>query len=214
MNLNTVELFRRFENLIRLGTIAEVDYQEMRLRVKSGELLTQWLPWPAEIGRNFKHWRPLRESTQVVLCCPAGDPAQAVIVSMLYSQALPTPADNENLDLIQFEDGTRIEYHSDSSTLKIDACADVQINASGNVQIDAENSVQIRTSSAEINADNAKISAESAEIDASDLSINGASGDVTVNGISLTGHTHTFTCACPSGTATGTTVAPQTGASE
>ncbi len=86
MNFDTAELFRRFENLIRIGTIADVDYQGKRLRVKSGELLTDWLPWPAEIGRNFKHWRPLRDNTQVVLACPSGDPAQALIISMLYSR--------------------------------------------------------------------------------------------------------------------------------
>ncbi|WMR36092.1 phage baseplate assembly protein V, partial [Metapseudomonas otitidis] len=38
-------LARLLENLIRLGTIAEVDHAAARVRVQSGQLLTGWLPW-------------------------------------------------------------------------------------------------------------------------------------------------------------------------
>jgi phage baseplate assembly protein V len=41
------ELARLIENLVRLGTIAEVDVAKVRVRVKSGSITTNWLPWLA-----------------------------------------------------------------------------------------------------------------------------------------------------------------------
>jgi phage baseplate assembly protein V len=110
--MNTADLNRRIESIIRLGTIAEVDHAARKLRVKTGDLLTDWLPWPAEVGRNFIRWRPLRPGTQVILSSPSGDPAQATVIGMLYTQALPSPSTDPDLDLIQFDDGSLVEYHS------------------------------------------------------------------------------------------------------
>ena len=59
MSFTLSNLYRRFKNLIRIGTIAEVDEQHLRLCVQSGELLSGWLPWPAQVGNNFIHWRQL-----------------------------------------------------------------------------------------------------------------------------------------------------------
>lgn len=115
---NAAELNRRLENLIRLGTIAQVDHAARTLRVQSGGLLTNWLPWPADIGRNYRRWRPLRIGTQVVLACPSGDPAQAVIVQVLYTDALNAPSSTPSMDLIEFEDGTVIEYDSNTHQLR------------------------------------------------------------------------------------------------
>ena len=129
MSFDTAQLFRRFENLIRIGTIADIDYPGKRLRVKSGELLTDWLAWPADIGRNFNHWRPLRNNTQVVLACPSGDPAQALIISMLYCSQLDAPSTDEAIDLVQFNDGTELQYDSASATLTITTTGKTAITA-------------------------------------------------------------------------------------
>ena len=139
MSFNTAQLFRRFENLIRIGTIADVDYQGKRLRVKSGELLTDWLPWPAEIGRNFKRWRPLRDNTQVVLACPSGDPAQALIISMLYSRQLDAPSTDQAIDLIQFDDGTELYYDSNAHHMQINVAGSMTINCSDDFIVTAQN---------------------------------------------------------------------------
>ena len=138
MSFESAQLFRRFENLIRIGTIADVDHKNKRLRVKSGELLTDWLPWPAEIGRNFKRWRPLRDNTQVVLACPSGDPAQALIISMLYSSQFDSPSTNQAIDWIQFDDGTELYYDSDEHRM--------QINVEGSMAIKVKGSMAIKCS--------------------------------------------------------------------
>lgn len=110
----TRDLERRLNNMLMIGTVAEVDHAGRKVRVKVGDIHTAWLNWPAEVGRNYRRWRPLRSGQQVVLSSPSGDPAQAVITGMLYSSATPSPSDNPDLDLVEFEDGTRLEYDSEN----------------------------------------------------------------------------------------------------
>ena len=56
--MNLVELLRLIHNLIRLGTIAEVDHARARVRVQSGELLTNWLPWIEARAGTTRDWDP------------------------------------------------------------------------------------------------------------------------------------------------------------
>ena len=108
------ELERRLNNMVMVGTVLEVDHATRKLKVEIGEIRTAWLNWPTEMGRNYRRWRPLRKGQQVVLSSPSGDPAQAVITGMLYSNALSAPSSTPDLDLIEFEDGTRFQYDSAS----------------------------------------------------------------------------------------------------
>jgi phage baseplate assembly protein V len=133
--MNTADLNRRIESLIRLGTIAQVDHGARKLRVQTGGLLTGWLPWPAEVGRNYRRWRPLRTGTQVVLACPSGDPAQAVVIGVLYTVALDAPSTDPDVDLILFDDGSRIEHNASSGRLTIHAAGDLHLTAAGSIVI-------------------------------------------------------------------------------
>lgn len=117
MSMALADMERRLANMVRIGTIDQLDEAGRRLRVQAGGNRTAWLPWPAEIGRNFRRWRPLRQGQQVVLLAPSGDLAQAVIVGMLYSADVPAPDDSPDVDLILFDDGTRLEYDSGAHTL-------------------------------------------------------------------------------------------------
>ena len=110
MSYALTELARLIPNLIGLGTIAEADPSFARVRVDINGRVTAWLPIPAEIGRNFRRWRPLRVGTQVLVACPSGDPANAIIVQILYSDALPPPSTSDSVDLILWNDGTRVRY--------------------------------------------------------------------------------------------------------
>ncbi|QEW06356.1 phage baseplate assembly protein V [Nitrincola iocasae] len=126
--MNIADLNRRLESLIRLGSIAEVDHAGRKLRVKTGGLLTGWLPWPAEVGRNYRRWRPLRTGTQVVLACPSGDPAQAVIIQILYTTALNAPSADPDIDLIQFDNGSYIEHNAVNNTLNIHCSGEITLS--------------------------------------------------------------------------------------
>lgn len=137
--MNDAELNRKLNNLIRLGTLAQLDHDTHQLRVQSGGLLTGWLPWPVEIGRNFKRWRPLRLGTQVVLACPGGDPAQALIIGMLYSDAIDAPSSDDAIDLIEFDDGAVIEHNADTNALRIHSAGDLIFSAAGDISHNAAN---------------------------------------------------------------------------
>ncbi|MCP8687753.1 phage baseplate assembly protein V [Marinobacterium sedimentorum] len=127
--MNTADLNRRIESLIRLGTIAQVDHDARTLRVQSGGLLTGWLPWPAEIGRNYRRWRPLRTGTQVIIACPSGDPAQALVIGTLYTDAIASPGSDPDIDLIQFDDGSYIEHNAAANTLNIHCAGAMTLSA-------------------------------------------------------------------------------------
>lgn len=139
MSLPISDLFRRFENIIRIGTIADIDINSKRARVNSGKLKTNWLPWPANIGNNFLHWKPLRIGTQVVLACLSGDPAQAVIITTLYSQQIDAPNHEPHCDVIQFNDGTCINYNSITHHLQLTVAGSMTIHCQDDFIVTAQN---------------------------------------------------------------------------
>lgn len=181
MKYTLAQLLIRFENLIRIGTIAEVDEQAKKLRVKSGDLLTQWLDWPAEIGRNFIQWRPLAPDIQVVIACISGDPAQAVIISMLYSGENPTPSTNPELDIIQFSDGSLISYDSEEKHLTITSAESITVNAGKNCTLNI-------TDDFALTAKNINLTADAINIEGP---VEQTGGDMTSDGISAQHHKHT-----------------------
>ncbi len=123
-NLN--DALNRAEQTLRLGTIAEIDNDKRLVRVQSAELLSNWIPYPASIGHNFIAWTPMRKGTQVMLGCPSGDFAQAVILQVLYTDELNSPSTDEAVDMIEFTDGTVIK--KDAEMLTIDTPCAVKIN--------------------------------------------------------------------------------------
>lgn len=141
MSQQISDLARRFENLLALGRVAEVDGQRVRLEIAGRP--TGWLPVPADIGANYRRWRPLRVGTQVLAGCPSGDPAQAVIIQILYTDALPPPSDAATLDVIEFNDGARVAYDSAAHKLTATTPGDIDARADGNVSVTAGQSVTI-----------------------------------------------------------------------
>ena len=79
---NIAALSRLLENLIRFGTVAEVQMQPPRVRVKTGDLLTAWLPWIALRAGLDKDWDPPTENEQVILFSPSGQLANGVALTL------------------------------------------------------------------------------------------------------------------------------------
>ncbi len=137
MSQSPSDLMRLLDNVVCLGTIAEVDHAAAKVRLDLSGRRTGWLPYPAEIGANFRRWRPLRVGTQVLAACPSGNPANAVIVQFLYTDALPPSANSGAVDLIQFDDGTIVRHDSGARRTEI-------TSPGGTLVLDATN-VVIRT---------------------------------------------------------------------
>jgi len=149
--MNPAELNRQLINLLQIGTIESVNTVDKTCRVQIGDLLTGELDMPAEIGRNFVRWQPLRVGTQVLLASPGGDISAGVIVAKLYSNDLTPPTTAETDDVIAFDDGTTVSYNSESHRLSIDcagpvavSCTDASISASGNATVEAGDDANIK----------------------------------------------------------------------
>lgn len=75
--MNPAELHRQLNNLLQIGTIESVNTVDKTCRVQIGDLLTGELDMPAEIGRNFVRWQPLRVGTQVLLASSTWVPTRS-----------------------------------------------------------------------------------------------------------------------------------------
>ncbi|MFW5499590.1 MULTISPECIES: phage baseplate assembly protein V [unclassified Maridesulfovibrio] len=104
------DISRRLENTLRIGKICEADYGNARLRVKSGDVTTGWLPWiTTRAGNDISWWAP-ELGEQVMVLSPGGDLAQGVVLPAIYQTASPACADRPTLDRHVYEDGAIIEY--------------------------------------------------------------------------------------------------------
>lgn len=135
--MDTVELQRLVNNLIRLGTVAQVDHARARVRVQSGELLTGWLLWLEDRAGTTRSWNPPTVGEQVVVLCPGGDPATGVVLGALYRNAHPAPSGEANVIGRWYPDGTHIEYDHESHRLLIDCKGPIEVKATGTVTVDA-----------------------------------------------------------------------------
>ena len=110
MTPDTTELFRLILNLIRLGTIAEVDCRTQRVRVNVGGNLTGWRPWVTLRAGEARNWWPPSVGEQVVLLSPEGDLNQSVVLPALYSQNTLPPSTHPAHHTVHYSDGTVIQY--------------------------------------------------------------------------------------------------------
>lgn len=105
-------LARLLENLVRLGTIAEVDEAAARVKVKTGTLVTAWLPWLTPRAGADREWNPPSVDEQVVLLSPSGQLANGVAICGLFSDQIPANGERDGLHRITYRDGAVIEYDS------------------------------------------------------------------------------------------------------
>lgn len=109
---NLAALSRMLENLIRLGVIAEVQMVPPRVKVKTGELTTAWLPWLALRAGADREWDPPTVNEQVILFSPSGQLANGVVITGLPSDHIPANGSRPGLHRRTYADGTVIEYDS------------------------------------------------------------------------------------------------------
>jgi phage baseplate assembly protein V len=134
---NLAELYRLLLNVLRLGTVAEVDHGGTRCRVRSGELLTAWLPWATLRAGTTCTWSPPTVGEQVLLLAPGGDLAAAVVLLGINSNAHPAPSTDPDVTTTHYPDDAVVSYdhvtHALSVTLPAGATAEV--TAPGSVTV-------------------------------------------------------------------------------
>lgn len=135
--MDTVELSRRLENLIRLGTVAAVDHAKALCRVDSGGLLTDWLPWFERRAGQTRTWDPPTVGEQVLVLSPSGEPAGGLVLVGLYRALHPAPDASPDTHVIDFPDGARIAYDHASGALTATGIQTARIVAAVSVTIAA-----------------------------------------------------------------------------
>lgn len=129
------ELDRRLANLIRCGTVAELDAGNARVRVRSGEILTGWLPWVAVRAGADRSWSAPEPGEQVLLLAPSGDLGLAFVLPGIYQQDFPAPANSAEVQRAVFDDGTTVEYDRSNHVFSFSIAAGGKIRIVGDVEI-------------------------------------------------------------------------------
>jgi len=168
---------RQIGNVIRLGTVAEMDLAAARCRVDTGEVRTDWLPWFVPRAGDTIEWSAPSVGEQGVLLSPGGDTHGAVFLRGLYSDAFPAPADGQATHLVRFADGAVVTYDTQAHALQavLPAGATAQITADGGVTVNGPVTINGDT---QINGDVAISGQADAQV------------DVIGGGKSLKGHKH------------------------
>src|SRR5690606_27121690 len=128
--------YRLLQNLIRLGTIAEVRHAKPpRVRVRTGGLMTGWLPWIEHRGGTTRTWSPPTIGEQVVLLSPGGDLAAAMVLCSVDQDSSPRPSQNPDEIVTDYPDGARTVYNHASGAMTITGIRSLLVEASDSVRM-------------------------------------------------------------------------------
>ena len=122
------ELDRRMGNVVRFGTVTEVDAANALAKVDLGDLVTDWLPWATSSAGDDRVWVTPDVGQQVIIASP-GEPSQGAIIGSLFRNASPANGNDGKDRRITFKDGTVVEFDRTGSVLNID------VNAAGSIRI-------------------------------------------------------------------------------
>jgi len=152
------DLARNLSNLIRLGTVAEVDLLRGVCRVQSGELLSGFLPWLVPAAGALIVWAAPTVGEQVLVLSESGETMGGVVLRGLYSDAFSAPSSSADVTLVQFGDGAQVRYDSATHQLlatlpaggRAEVTADGGVTIHGPLTVNGETTINGKTT---VNAD-------------------------------------------------------------
>lgn len=108
------ELARLIQNLVQVGTVAEVRAKPLAVRMQCGDNTTDWLKpvgWAA--GAVFSAYRLPEVGEQGIVLGVGGDLGQGIALLGIHSNAMPQPSDGpphiklnqSNTHFLRYEDG-------------------------------------------------------------------------------------------------------------
>lgn len=130
MNLN--ELYRLICNLIRIGTVTDVDLEARPpvARVSTGKNTTDWIRWAAlRAGTAVTWWAPT-PGEQVLLFAPGGELENAVIMGSLYSDSVKPPDNSKTSGVTLYPDGAKVAYDPQTGELSATGVKRATVEAS------------------------------------------------------------------------------------
>ncbi|PJO78742.1 phage baseplate assembly protein V [Neisseria brasiliensis] len=127
---------RQLENLIKVGTVAEVDPQTNRLRVSHGGLQTDWLPYLVPAAGGVSVWRLPSVGKMCVVLSPSGETENGIVLLGMASSQYPAPSNSPDETVMQFPDGARLAYNHQSGALTATGVKTANLSAATSVTID------------------------------------------------------------------------------
>jgi phage baseplate assembly protein V len=141
------ETMRRLDNLVRIGRVAEADYPRARIRVQTGDLVTDWIPWTATRAGADRSWWAPEIGEQVLLLAPGGQLEDTVALPALYQDAHDAPQASPDLMHLAFGDGAFVTYDRAAHKLTVNTPGQVEVTAARDVLIDTGTTVTINAAS-------------------------------------------------------------------
>lgn len=178
MNAQLTEIMRLITNLIRTGTVSDVDPVNWLCRVKTGELETNWINWLTLRAGNTRTWWKPTIGEQVVLLSLGGNLETAFALPAIYSDAFPPPDYSEDGSTTVYKDGGFFQYEPKTGQLLIKNIK--------SVRIEAEDGIQLLTSLFGVEADQTLINGDSVM----NGNVTQGGGAMSSNGVVLDAHTH------------------------
>lgn len=197
MNTDNFDIQRLVRNLIRIGTVSEVDLDRGLCRIATGGNLTDWLNWLSGRAGGARTWWAPSVGEQVLVLSPGGELDTAFVLPGIFSDAHPAPSVSAQAAHITFPDGAVIEYEPAEGALKAVGIKSATIDATEQVNVTAPAIVCHATS---------KITLDAPEVECTQLltagtiairqggsmtgDINHSGGSISSNGIVVHTHTH------------------------
>ncbi|MFQ6243002.1 phage baseplate assembly protein V [Yersinia enterocolitica] len=137
MQTQITEILRQLRNLIRIGTVADVDLDQALCRVATGNNITGWLNWlTLRAGQSRSWWAP-SEGEQVLILSLGGELDTGFVLPGIFSDDFPPPSASANGLYITFPDGATLHYEPESGELRADGIKKAVIKASESVNVTA-----------------------------------------------------------------------------
>ena len=136
------DVIRRIENMNRFGLIAAVDHANARCKVRSGQILTDWLPFAAMRAGTTKTWSPPTVGEQCLIVALSGELTTAIVITGIYTTGI-APSQSPDEHVIEFADGARFVYDQAKSELTITGVQTINITCpqttiNGDVQVNGK----------------------------------------------------------------------------
>lgn len=136
--MDIADLLRRIENLIRYGTVAELDLVSTpaKCRVKSGNITTDFLPFINGRAGTTVDWDPVTIGEQCIIFSPSGELGAGTVIAGLNQESIKAPSQSPDEFVRKFPDGAIVKYNHASGHLDVTGIKTATIQASTSILVD------------------------------------------------------------------------------
>lgn len=131
------EVLRLLRNLIRIGTISEVNLNDGLCRVDTGKNTTNWLHWLSARAGKTRSWNAPSVGEQVLVLCLGGELDTGFVLPGIFSDASPAPSASADALHWSFPDGAVIEYEPETGALTATGIQTATIKAAVKILFDS-----------------------------------------------------------------------------